>query len=377
MKKRDLGVYIHIPFCKQKCKYCDFLSFTKYNEEYIQCLKQEIVDFNKKSEYQVKTIFMGGGTPSIIKAEDISEILKLVYENYDVDANAEITIEANPGTLNREKLGIYKKAGINRISMGLQSVDNNMLKELGRIHTFEEFCENYKLARECGFDNINVDLMSALPGQTVKNWQHNLETIAAMAPEHISAYSLIIEEGTPFFEKYGEREDLLPSEDEEREMYHLTKELLQKAGYNRYEISNYAKPGYECRHNISYWKRIDYIGFGLGAASLIEEVRHTNYSDMSEYIRRLKEKNIPVEDTEKLLKNSQMEEMMFLGFRMIEGVSYKEFKEKFKVEMKSVYGDVIEKFLAEELLEDKEGRIKLTERGLDISNYVMSEFLLE
>ncbi len=377
MNKKDLGIYIHIPFCKQKCRYCDFLSFPKYDDNYIECLKKEIVGFEYKEDYEVKTIFFGGGTPSIIKAEFIKEILELIYSNFFVDKNAEITIEANPGTLNRQKLEIYKLAGINRISMGLQSTDNEKLKNLGRIHNFEEFCENYKLARECGFNNINIDLMSALPGQTVEEWKLDLERIVALNPEHISAYSLIIEEGTPFFEMYYNREELLPTEEEEREMYHITRKILNDNGYNQYEISNYSKSGYECRHNISYWKRTDYIGFGLGAASLINNNRFSNTTDMKEYIQSIVNKKAVAKDIEKLTTNMQMEETMFLGLRMIEGVSYKEFTDKFGVDIKEVYSEVIERFEKNGLLEEKNGRVYLTKEGIDVSNYVMSEFLLE
>ena len=260
--KKDLGIYIHIPFCARKCAYCDFLSAPATEEvkvQYVKALKKEIEAFREMGQaYETVTVFFGGGTPSLLTGEQLVEILKEVNRCCPIRSGAEITVECNPGTLTEEKLKAYKRAGVSRLSMGLQSAQNEELKKLGRIHTWEEFLISYEMAREKGFGNINVDLMSALPGQRRKTWADTLEQVLKLSPEHISAYSLIIEEGTPFYERYspgGPLSEELPDEDTERQMYYDTKEILERAGYERYEISNYAKPGYLCRHNLAYWNR--------------------------------------------------------------------------------------------------------------------------
>lgn len=366
--KETLGIYIHIPFCVRKCKYCDFLSGPASKEiqkAYVGKLLEEIEQWkellkNRKTE----TIFFGGGTPSAIDAEDICKILEKIKAYGNVSEDAEISIEANPGTVTREKLQIWKSAGINRISFGLQSADNEELKCLGRIHTWEEFADNYRLARNCGFENINVDLMSALPGQTKESWMHTMECVTALEPEHISAYSLIIEEGTPFFELYEEHPELLPSEEEERQMYYDTKTFLASKGYERYEISNYAKAGYACKHNLSYWERVDYLGLGLGAASLLGNVRKSNQTKLSEYLKG----NFAGEE-EILTETAAMEEYFFLGLRKTGGVDWTIYRTQ--------YEEIIEQLVKKGLLVREGKVIKLTELGLDVSNQVMAEFLLE
>lgn len=381
MVKKDLEIYIHIPFCAKKCGYCDFLSFPQYDESYVSALIWEIKNANLEGrqikEYRVKTIFIGGGTPSILKGEEITAILQQVYDTFEVDQEAEITIEVNPGTITKEKFTSYMAAGINRISMGLQSTNNHELKELGRIHTYEEFVSNYELARNVGFNNINIDLMSAIPLQTIKSWKETLERVIALSPEHISAYSLIIEEGTSFFEKWEKGLLSLPLEEEERQMYYDTKEILKQAGYHRYEISNYSRKGYECKHNIGYWKRVDYIGFGLGAASLIHNKRFTNEANLQCYLQMVPNQITKMHQNVQILsQKEQMEEFMFLGLRLTEGVSMKEFQMLFRVEYEAIYGIPSKKLTQQGLLETKEGRVCLTEKGLDLSNLVMSEFLL-
>ena len=366
--KKPLGIYIHIPFCVRKCKYCDFLSGPAAKEvqkDYVEKLLEEIDQWKDLlKQRKTETIFFGGGTPSVIDEEDIRKILEKIKGYGNVSENAEISIEANPGTVTKEKLQVWKSAGINRISFGLQSADNEELKSLGRIHTWEEFLENYSLARACGFENINVDLMSALPGQTKESWMHTLKCVTDLEPEHISAYSLIIEEGTPFFDLYEDHPELLPSEEEERQMYYDTKNFLAPKGYERYEISNYAKAGYECRHNLSYWERIDYLGVGLGAASLLGNIRKSNQTDLSEYLKR----NFAGEE-EILTEIAAIEEYFFLGLRKIEGVDWTMYRAQ--------YEEIVEQLVKKGLLE-KEGKfIKLTELGLDVSNQVMAEFLLE
>ena len=385
MNKKPLGIYVHIPFCESKCAYCDFLSGPQpidIKKEYIEMLQKEIRSFEVcNNTYEVISIFFGGGTPSSIDAEDIKRVLECIYQQFQISdpARLEITIEANPGTLTKEKLLVYKEAGINRLSMGLQSTHNEELKLLGRIHTYEQFVENYMLAREVGFNNINVDLMSALPKQTKESYITTLERITELEPTHISAYSLIIEEDTLFYERYGEDkpgESLLPSEDEDREFYRLTKELLGANGYHRYEISNYAKDGKECIHNSLYWKGTDYLGFGLGASSYYQGKRYHNEEDLTLYMSEVEKGNCVVRDVNILSKEEQMEEMMFLGLRMMVGVKKNDFYKRFGVRMEDVYQSVIDKFQKEGLLQVSEETVALTEEGINLSNYVMAEFLL-
>lgn len=381
---RPLQIYIHIPFCVKKCAYCDFLSFAadeKMKRAYIGMLLQEIEAWQDRGDESISTVFFGGGTPSVLPAEAIAAVLEALKKKFTFDRDAEITVECNPGTLTADKLRIYRQAGINRLSIGLQSAQEEELRLLGRIHTWEDFLESFRLARQAGFGNINVDLMSALPGQRLAIWRDTLEKVLALAPEHISAYSLIIEEGTPFYGRYqedarrrerGEECQILPSEDEEREMYRLTETLLEEHGYARYEISNYALPGFACRHNCGYWERREYKGFGLGAASLVDHMRFSNTTDLHRYL----EGNWEGEAQERLTREEEMEETMFLGLRMREGVSFAHFRQQFGVEMETVYREVLQKLERQGLLEQTKETVRLTDRGTDISNYVFAEFLL-
>lgn len=397
-EKHNLGIYIHIPFCVKKCEYCDFLSFkadSTLQKDYIEALIREILSLKELTkDYMVRSIFIGGGTPSIIDGNDIKLIMnsiKEVFKINSIEGNLsieEVTIECNPGTLTKEKLLAYKEAGINRLSIGLQSANNEELKLLGRIHNFEEFVDNYKLARKIGFENINIDLMSALPGQTMDGWVNTLNKVISLSPEHISAYSLIIEEGTPFYKIFGEEnwvnndttknldEYSLPDEEEDRKIYHKTKEILESNGYYRYEISNYAKPGYESIHNSSYWERIPYLGIGLGSSSLFNNKRFRNVKDIYEYIKYSYDHNKIMMDYEELTRNHQMEEFMFLGLRMIRGISKEEFMKQFHVDINQVYGQVLIKLIDENLLIEVDDQIILSEKGIDISNYVLSEFII-
>ena len=383
--KQPLQLYIHVPFCVKKCAYCDFLSFpadeqTKKN--YVVALQKELeCSGSKYSDRYISTIFIGGGTPSWLAAEDMTAVMECVYRNFEVAQDAEITIECNPGTVSDEKFAVYKKLGINRLSIGLQSANNEELQILGRIHTFEQFLQTYDMARHHGFSNINVDLMSSLPGQTPEAFLASLKKIIRLKPEHISAYSLIIEEGTPFYEKYaddavrqsdGLPTEFLPTEEEEYRTTQMTQELLQSAGYHWYEISNFAKPGYECRHNTGYWKRADYLGVGLGAASLIDNIRYSNTDDISEYMKAPDGSATK----EPVLREAQMEEFMFLGLRMVDGFYRDEFETAFGIALEGVYGDILKRLQQEELLIQQEGRIRLTKKGIDVSNYVLSQFLL-
>ena len=385
--KKEWEIYIHIPFCVKKCAYCDFLSSPqdeKTREQYVDKLIEEIKAHKtytvQASDTKVSTIFLGGGTPSILEARQIIKIFETLRTTFDIAENAEITIEANPGTVTTEKLQAYKQCGINRISFGLQSTNNEELKLLGRIHTYEEFLESFQLARECGFENINVDLISAIPKQTLSSWEETLQKVINLNPEHISAYSLIVEEGTPFAKMYGEDcpgEKELPSEEEERAIYYLTEKLLQKAGYHRYEISNYAKAGQECKHNLGYWERKDYLGLGLGASSLVDNTRFKNTDDLECYINHASRLNEIQENVEKLSLQEQMEEFMFLGLRKMEGVSITEFENIFDKKTDECYGEQIKILIEQGLLEQKDTRIMLTKQGIDVSNYVFRAFLWE
>ena len=405
-KMKELELYLHIPFCAKKCAYCDFLSAPagrKTQEAYIEALEKEIRAFPEKEKYRVSTVFFGGGTPSILEAGKITEIMDLLHQEFLFLPDAGVTIECNPGTAGLHKLAEYRKAGINRLSLGLQSSKNQELSLLGRIHTWEDFLQTYDAACKVGFDNINVDLMSALPGQSVQSWRETLEAVLALCPQHISAYSLIIEEGTSFYETYhedderrsrGENPRYLPSEEEEREMYCMTEELLAEAGMERYEISNYALPGFACRHNIGYWNGTEYAGFGLGASSLLQlSKRHEKNGEDSADAGVVKDtgwyriKNpdcmeaylmgdFSEREYEFLTRQNQMEEFMFLGLRMIKGISEKEFEARFGMEIDAVYKDVLGRQQELGLLERKEGKIRLTSRGLDVCNAVMAEFLL-
>lgn len=377
---KPIEIYIHIPFCMQKCRYCDFLSYAaadEVKEKYLVALVEEISYYAKDfAEYEVDTVFIGGGTPSCIDAKWIEEIMECIKTHFKCNPDWEVSMEANPGTVTKDKLDCYKEAGINRISFGLQSAHNKELKMLGRIHTYEEFKESFRLAREAGFTNINVDLMSALPGQSLESYRESLSKVVELKPEHISAYSLIIEEGTDFYRNLNALEPILPSEDEEREMYAYTEEFLGSHGYKRYEISNYAKEGMECRHNVGYWRRKDYVGFGLGAASCVNNVRFSNTSDMTEYVGEKAEgdwktirKNIQI-----LSREEQMEETMFLGLRMMEGVNVSEFEKTFGTSIHGVYGSVLKKGQEEGLLTVGD-YASLTPKGIDVSNYVMAQFL--
>ena len=422
IEKKPLALYVHIPFCVKKCAYCDFLSApasVEEKEHYVNLLCEEI---EKEAvcypDYRGTTVFFGGGTPTAMKPAQLDRILCKLKEGFFADGfqkavqtgtgtaeEPEITLECNPGTVTKENLRQLQAAGFNRLSIGLQSANHKELRMLGRIHTWEDFLETYRFARETGFRNINVDLMSALPGQRVCDYVNSLEQVADLRPEHISAYSLIIEEGTPFFERYGEadrerkrdgadKRHLLPTEEEERQMYERTEEILGERGYHRYEISNYALPGCECRHNTVYWRRGDYLGFGPGAASLMGNCRFTKSREPEQYERNLREYHTvpkknrvcinerrPVtenfhQNLQPLSLSDQMEEFMFLGLRMTEGISAEEFEKCFLVPVGDIYGGVLKKLEKQGLLVWDSNRIFLTKRGIDVSNMVLAEFLL-
>ena len=370
-----MEIYIHIPFCIRKCDYCDFLSGPSGPEEqadYVQALLREIQAVEKGEGRSVSSIFIGGGTPSVLDERLLGDILREIRNRFKMEEDAEITIEVNPGTANIGKLQAYREMGINRLSIGLQSPEDRELKILGRIHNYGQFLETYQEARTVGFDNINIDLMSAIPDQTYEGWVKNLRTVAELEPEHISAYSLIVEEGTPF----AARKLNLPDEDTEYNMYEATAQILKEYGFEQYEISNYARKGRECRHNVGYWTRQDYLGFGLGASSLYGKERFANTADMKKYLESSK---IPEKIREKepsLTREDEMAEFMFLGLRMTKGISKADFQRCFGCTIESVYGEVLEKYESMELLLEKDGRIFLSREGIHVSNSIMAEFLL-
>lgn len=381
------GLYIHIPFCVQKCRYCDFLSFPAGEDEkadYVTLLCEELEKRSTCfSDHSIATVYVGGGTPSCLSAEQMNRIFEKVKACYRLQEEAEVTVEVNPGTVEGEKLLAYRDMGVNRLSIGLQSTHDSLLKTLGRIHTLEDFLHTYHGARKAGFDNISVDLMSALPGQNKEMLRTTLEQVIALQPEHISCYSLIVEEGTPF---YRMRDQMcFPDEEEDREMYEMTGRMLTEAGYRRYEISNYAKEGKTSVHNSSYWKRVPYLGVGLGASSFIEEHRFSNPSSMPEYRQMVAAglgkdhlqiwKMADPDTVTALSKEDCMEEFMFLGLRMMEGVSEAEFMDCFGESVDRVYGAVLSELVRDKLLVRENGRIFLTGYGIDVSNYVFEKFL--
>lgn len=376
---KTIGLYIHIPFCRQKCLYCDFPSWAGKEGQmqgYVDALTKEIRNRGKEyTDRKVVSVFFGGGTPTTLSVPMLEQLMQAVFESWDIAEDAEITTEANPGTLDGEMAAALKKMGFNRLSMGVQAWQNRLLKDLGRIHTMEAFQKNYKAVREAGFDNVNTDLMFALPNQTMADWQETVRNIVALNPEHISAYSLILEEGTPFFDRY-EKGELEPAAEElDREMYYWAVDYLAKMGYGQYEISNFAKKGRQSRHNRIYWQAEEYLGMGLGAHSYMDGERFHNRYDLQEYIDAEGEVSLLKEDVEVITEEDALAEFMFLGLRLTEGVSFARFRERFGQEMKNIYGRQIEELVKDGLLKEDEIGIRLTVRGVDISNVVFEKFL--
>lgn len=408
-----ISLYVHIPFCMKKCDYCDFLSGVydeRTEEQYVYHLCQEIRFLgNRMKDRKVETVYIGGGTPTWLHLREMEKILKTLRDSFSLSSTAEFTIECNPGTVTEEKLKTYRMYGINRLSIGLQSARERELQCLGRVHTLERFYHTYDIARKVGYGNINVDLMTGLPGQRLDDLLYTLEHVIRLRPSHISAYALMIEEGTPFYERYqsdvrrreaGEETLELPDEDLEYQLYKMTQHVLINHGYEQYEISNYARPGYRCDHNCIYWTRGDYLGLGIGAASLVGHHRGTNVSDMEEYMRRChllategeqalwQEEEIALMQTEgfvsplwdgmqSLSRREEMEEFMFLGLRMNQGVTRQSFETAFGCRMEGIYGSELKKLKQEGMLEMENGRLFLTEQGRDLSNYVLAHFLIE
>lgn len=375
---RQTGLYIHIPFCVRKCRYCDFLSFPAkelQRERYVNALCREISQtwelFPEICE--IDTIFIGGGTPSLLSGSQVKKILQHVRAEVFVNPMAEISMECNPGTVTQEDLMEYRDAGVNRLSFGVQSLRPQELKMLGRIHTREDAFEVYHMARKAGFENINLDLMSGIPNQTVESYEQTLLEVCELAPEHMSAYSLIIEEGTPFYEQYAQNPPV--SEETDRYMYERTKQLLFQYGYNRYEISNYAKSGKESRHNLKYWSGEDYLGVGLGASSKIRNIRYKNETDWNRYLTLCQQKLSVKEVEEELSKEDEIAEFFVLGLRRMKGVSRQEFSRLFSCEIENYYEESLRKLKQMGLLQEENGWIFLSEKGIDVSNYVFGHFI--
>ena len=381
-----LSIYIHIPFCEQKCNYCDFLSFPAEDAvrtAYFTALKNELFyrseDFGKDAvdAREIISVYFGGGTPSVADAEVICDILRIVFTHYKVADDCEISIEVNPGTVDAKKLKAYLEAGINRLSIGCQSMHDEELRQLGRIHTKDDIIKTYQAARDAGFTNINIDLMSALPDQSFDDYMDSVAQVVALRPEHISAYALIIEEGTPFYEEYSEE---VRDEDLDVEMYEETRKYLTGHGYAQYEISNYERQddvSRRCRHNVVYWKRGEYLGVGLGASSLISETRFRNTEDIDAYIAADGNADTMTEDIEVLNYHARMEEFMFLGLRMTEGISIRNFEETFHHPIRRIYAKVIDNLVRDGLLIVEDDTMRLTETGINVSNYALAQFLFD
>lgn len=387
---KNMGLYIHIPFCKKKCEYCDFISYEgKENlvEKYIECVKHELTEIGEQNriDYEnnlddlvlVKTVYIGGGTPSFINSKYISELLNVIKNSFTLDNDVEITLEVNPGTADEYKLKEYKDSGINRLSIGLQETHDRILKNIGRIHTYENFLNTYNLARKIGFNNINVDLMLGLPGQTLLDLNESLDNVIKLNPEHISVYSLILEEGTPLYFKVSNHQVQLPDDELERKMYWKVKEKLQEAGYIHYEISNFAKLGYESKHNLSCWNQEEYIGVGVASHSYTNNVRYSVIENIEEYIKNIDTDNEAdnIIFHEKQNKDSKMREYMLLGLRKIEGIKIQEFKNKFEIDPIVLYKNELKKLKDEGLIKIDSNSIKLTNKGLDLANIVWEEFV--
>ena len=374
-----LGLYIHIPFCVTKCKYCDFNSFKiDLNEKikYLNYLGEEMKLYKEEiKNREIDSVFVGGGTPSILNENEINILFEKIKENFNIKSNAEITMECNPGTLTLNKLKVMKKSGVNRLSIGLQAVQNHHLKYIGRIHTFEEFEKNYHDAKQMGFDNINIDLMYALPNQSREDWMESLEKVVKLNPTHISAYSLILEENTELFKMYERDEFNLLDENTDIEMYEYTIDYLKSHGYNQYEISNYAKDNFECKHNVLYWKCEEYVGIGASASGYFNGIRYNNICELDNYEKMILEGEKPIEWEEKLSIKDEIEESIFLGLRMNEGIQISDFKEKYNFDFEKEYKNEIEKLSKLELIEIDNNLMKLTQKGREISNSVFVEFI--
>ncbi|MCQ2910630.1 MAG: radical SAM family heme chaperone HemW [Clostridia bacterium] len=382
---KEIGLYVHIPFCKSKCIYCDFCSFANKEDkidEYIDMLIKEMNLYKEVVKDRIiKTVFIGGGTPTILSCDQLKKLVNAIKENFTFKDEIEFTCEANPGTLDIDKLKTLKELGVNRLSIGLQSANDSTLKMLSRIHTFDEFKKNVEDARKVGFKNINADIMFSLPNESMKDIKHTVDEVLALKLEHVSAYSLIIEEGTKMYDMAcsGDSKYEFPDEDTDREIYYYICDELKKNGYHQYEISNFAKPGYESEHNMIYWKAEEYLGLGLAAHSYFNNYRFSNVIDLNRYISKLRDENkITYVNGKKELESEsdQISEFMFLGLRMLDGISINKFKEKFGKDIFDIYGDTINEMIEDGYLEREDDLIRLSKKGIDVSNVLFAEFML-
>ncbi len=373
------GLYIHVPFCGSKCNYCDFNSYTgklDLVEEYFTDMKKEIDLYREEMIFnQIGTIFIGGGTPSCVDDKFIGEILDACREKYNVSESCEITIESNPGTLTEKKLEAYRQYGINRISIGLQAYQENLLKYLGRKHTTEEFINSVKMAQAAGFRNINADIIFGIPGQTLKDWMDTLNVLTELGITHISAYDLKIEDGTKFGDLKAAGKLIEMDDELDREMYHYAIDILREKGYNHYELSNFAKEGYQCKHNLIYWNCIEYLGLGAGAHSFLQDIRFENHATIEGYIEYLEKGQKPVEERYVRDFCEKMSEYMFLGLRLIDGISKERFEDRFNQNIFETYGSKLERLKKKQLIDIENNRVKLTNLGLDLANQVFVEFI--
>lgn len=376
---KQLALYLHVPFCIQKCLYCDFLSMPAnetIQKKYVAAFLRELEYWRLQTagRYVVSSIYLGGGTPTVLRPVWLQQIGDAL-QRFPIDSLVEFSMEVNPGTLTLDHVLTMQQIGVNRVSLGLQSAQRQELQDLGRIHTYEEFLESYALLSEHGFSNLNIDLMAGIPGQTMDSYADTLDRVLSLRPKHISAYSLIIEEETPFYEMDQRGELQVPSEETDRRMYALTKERLSAEGYERYEISNYARPGYGCRHNLAYWQMKDYLGVGLGAASYLDGKRFTNERNLESYLSQ--KEDCHVAESHYLSRQEEMEEFVFLGLRKRSGISLEEYRRRFGEDFYQIYQNVLPDLLENGLLADTEnhGRIYLTDRGIDVSNTVLAQFL--
>lgn len=375
----EIGIYIHIPFCKAKCNYCDFNSFADKNEfipEYFNALKKEISSYvDRIKQYTVKTIFIGGGTPSLVEYKYICELIEFCKIELKISETAEISIETNPGTLDEIKLSNYKKVGINRLSIGLQAWQDNLLHSLGRIHSKDEFLESYYKAKKAGFNNINLDLIFGIPGQTMNDWEETIDNVINLKPAHLSCYSLKVEEGTRFGDMYESGDLVLLDDELDRDMYHYAIERLSKAGYKHYEISNFALEDSECKHNLIYWKSEEYIGLGAGAHSYFNGERYNNEYEINNYMSSILNKGNANENSQIINKRDCISEFMFLGLRLIKGINANEFKNKFDEDLFDLFGNQLKILEKKGMLIIDKDRIWLTPLGIDLSNQVFIEFI--
>jgi len=376
---KEFGLYIHIPFCVSKCYYCDFNSFAakeSLKNRYLAALSQEIKLLAEKYSPKIKSIFIGGGTPTILKGNQIAKILDKCYQSFAIKEDIEITIEANPGTVDKEKLSLIKESGVNRLSFGIQSFSDKMLRKIGRIHTAQEAIDNYHLAREVGFNNISFDLIFALPDQSLEDWQNTLLQACKLKPNHLSTYNLKIEEGTPFYQMLSKGELIPTSEELDLKMYNLTKDVLESKGYQQYEISNFAQKDYDSEHNQIYWKNEPYLSLGAGAHFYDGVGRGYNYSALEEYCQSIEEGRLPVENYQSLTREDELEETMMLGLRLIKGISLKEFEKRFGLSIYDIYNEEINKFSKQNLITITNDRLALTWQGILLANQVLAEFML-